>query len=158
MEGSNLKPTQFWWHSVNLSWHVSIPALSKNSFHQTLNKAHYINKNLQHGMRVFQFSAAVTESPTVLCGHRVWLQLKQLWLALALRPGALSIHAHSWQNHYHSTKSKLPPTGNFQKDILLSSSVIHCAVCTYICKQHKDVKVFKHKQSLSCAFFYFHTS
>lgn len=74
-------------------------------------------------------------------------------LALALRPGALSIHAHSWQNHYHSTKSKLPPTGNFQKDILLSSTVIHCAVCTHICKQHKDVKVFKHKQSNILCFF-----
>lgn len=46
-------------------------------------------------------------------------------LALALRPGVLSIHAHSWQNHYHGTKSKLPPTGNFQKDMLLSSTEIH---------------------------------
>lgn len=46
-------------------------------------------------------------------------------LASALRPGALSIHAHSWQIHYHCTKSKRPPTGNFQKDMLLSSTEIH---------------------------------
>lgn len=46
-------------------------------------------------------------------------------LALALKTGALSIHAHSWQNHNHGTKSKLPPPGNFQKDLLLSSTEIH---------------------------------